>query len=309
MIEFSVRELESFMAVAEELSFTRAAARLRLAQPPLSRHVRSLEDRLGTRLFERTNRTVALTAAGRAFYADIREPLLTLQRAAASAKRVASGAVARLELGFVSSLLDPELANLFRRFRVDHPGIQLTLQDRTSAEQLRAISEGRLDGGFVGVTPRPRAPGLTLIPWRQEPLALFVPQEHRFAGRRQIAVKALAGEPMIAIAAESSPGFASKIHDLCRAAGFRPRIIQEATRAQAVAAMVAAGSGIAILPWSLHRVTGEAVRAVRMVGRGVLVSYLFAHRAGSVSGELEKFVRAVGIVARDGRHEPQTART
>ena len=96
------------MAVAEELSFTRAAARLRLAQPPLSRHVRSLEDRLGTRLFERTNRTVALTAAGRAFYADVREPLLTLQRAAASAKRAASGAVARLELGFVSSLLGPD---------------------------------------------------------------------------------------------------------------------------------------------------------------------------------------------------------
>ena len=294
MVDFSLRELESFIAVAEELSFTRAAARLRLAQPPLSRHVRSLEDRLGTRLFERTNRTVTLTVAGRAFYGDVREPLLTLQRAAASAKRAASGAVARLELGFVSSLLDPELADLFRRFRLAHPDIQLTLQDRTSAELSRAIGEGRLDGGFVGVTPHPRAPGLTLLPWRQETLALFVPREHRFAGQRRIALKALAGEPMIAITAESSPGFASKIHDLCRAAGFRPRVVQEATRAQAVAAMVAAGSGIAILPASIHRVTGDAVRVVRLVGTGVLVSYLFAHRTGSVSAELEKFVQVLG---------------
>ena len=294
MFDFSLRELESFMAVAEELSFTRAAARLRLAQPPLSRHVRSLEDRLGTRLFERTNRTVVLTAAGRAFYGDVREPLLTLQRAAASAKRAGSGASARLELGFVSSLLGPELADVFRRFRVAHPDIQLTLQDRTSAEQLRAIAEGRLDGGFVGVAPRPRAPGVTLIPWRQEALALFVPREHRFARQREVALKALAGEPMIAITAESSPGFASKIHELCQAAGFRPRIVQEATRAQAVAAMVAAGSGIAILPASLHRVTGDAVRAVRLTGRGVLVSYLFAHRSGSLSGELQKFVVMLG---------------
>jgi LysR family transcriptional regulator, benzoate and cis,cis-muconate-responsive activator of ben and cat genes len=297
MIDFSMRELESFMAVAEELSFTRAAARLRLAQPPLSRHVRSLEERLGVRLFERTNRTVSLTVAGRVFYGEIREPLLSLQRASTSAKRAASGVVARLELGFVSSLLGPELTELFRSFRVSHPDVQLMLQDRTSADQSRAISEGRLDGGFVGVTPRPRVPGLTLVPWRREALALFVPREHRFAEQRQIALKALKGEPMVAIAAESSPGFASKIHDLCRVAGFRPRIVQEATRAQAVAAMVAAGSGIAILPLSMHRVTGEAVRAVRLAGRGVLVTYLFAHRSGSTSRELTKFVLVLSAAA------------
>jgi len=290
MVGFSLRELESFMAVAEELSFTRAAARLRLAQPPLSRHVRSLEDRLGVRLFERTNRTVALTIAGRAFHDEVREPLLRLERAASSAQRAASGAITRLELGFVSSLLGPELADLFRRFRRAHPSAQLTLHDRSSADQLRAIREGRLDGGFIGVTPRPRAPGIALIPWRREVLAVFVPRDHHLASRREVALKALASEPMIGISAEASPGFAAKVHDLCRDAGFRPRIIQEAARAQAVAAMVAAGSGIAILPSSLHRVTGNAVRAVRLVGRGVVVAYLFGHRSGSTSRELGNFV-------------------
>src|SRR4051794_33779398 len=117
MIDYSVRELESFMAVAEELSFTRAAAPPRLGQPPITRHVRSLEGRLGVRLFDRTNRRVALTVAGRAFYDEVREPMLRLERAATSARRAANGTLTRLEVGFVSSLLGPELAGLFRRFR------------------------------------------------------------------------------------------------------------------------------------------------------------------------------------------------
>src|SRR5882724_8343242 len=144
MIEYSIRELESFVAVAEELSFTRAAARLRLAQPPLSRHVRTLEERLGVRLFERTNRSVALTTAGRSFYAEVQEPLWKLHRAAAAARRAAAGETARLEIGFVSSLLGPELTDVFRRYRQAHPEVQLTLQDRIPAEQLRAIAEGRM---------------------------------------------------------------------------------------------------------------------------------------------------------------------
>src|SRR4051794_32759595 len=139
MIDYSLRELESFLAVAEELSFTRAAARLRLAQPALSRHVRTLEDRLGLRLFDRTNRAVALTVAGRQFYADVRDPLLRLQEASATAKRAARGETTRLEIGFISSLLGPELADVFRRFRGAHPTIQLRLQDRTPVEQLRAL--------------------------------------------------------------------------------------------------------------------------------------------------------------------------
>src|SRR2546421_2974993 len=125
MIEYSMRELESFVAVAEELSFTRAAARLRLAQPPLSRHIRTLEERLGVRLFERTNRLVTLTPAGRVFHAEIQEPMLRLQRAGAAAKRAAVGETVRLDIGFVSSLLGPELAETFRHFRADHRQGQL----------------------------------------------------------------------------------------------------------------------------------------------------------------------------------------
>src|SRR5688572_23602850 len=252
MIEYSIRELESFVAVAEELSFTRAAARLRLAQPPLSRHIRTLEERLGVRLFERTNRSVSLTAAGRTFYVEVHDPLLKLQRAASAAQRAALGETARLEIGFVSSLLGPDLADVFRRFRAAHPQVQLTLQDRIPADELRAIAEGRLDGGFVGLAPAGRTPGITFVPWKREALLLFVPKSHALASQRRVALKSIAREPILAIAAEAAPAFAAKVRELCRAAGFRPNIVQEASRAQAVVAMVAAGSGVAILPASVH---------------------------------------------------------
>jgi DNA-binding transcriptional LysR family regulator len=296
MIDYSLRELESFMAVAEELSFTRAAGRLRLAQPALSRHVRTLEVRLGVRLFDRTNRAVALTVAGRQFYADVRAPLLRLQEASAAAKRAARGESARLELGFISSLLGPELANVFRRFRAAHSGVQLRLQDQIPAEQLRAIGEGRLDGGFVGLAVRPRPPGITFVPWRTEKLALFVPCDHRFANQGRIALRSVAGEPMVAIAAEAAPAFASKVHTLCQRGGFRPRIIQEATRAQAVLAMVAAGSGVAILPASMQRLTNDAVSALALATREALVTYVFAHRSGPASHELGLFIAALGVL-------------
>lgn len=304
MIDYSLRELESFVAVAEELSFTRAAARLHLAQPPLSRHVRTLEDRLGLRLFERTNRTVCLTGAGRSFYAEVQEPLLRLQRAAAVARRTAAGETARLELGFVSSLLGPELADLFRRFRLAHPEVQLTLQDRIPAEQARAIAEGRMDGGFLGLAPRPPVPGLTCLPWRKEALVLFVPGEHRWAGQRHLPLRALAGEPMVAIAADAAPAFASKVQALCGAAGFRPHIVQEGARAQAVVAMVAAGAGVAILPGSVRRVTGGAVVGLRLAAREAMVTFVFARRLGRPSKELARFA---DLIAAEHRRPPKSS--
>lgn len=290
MIDYSLRELESFVAVAEELSFINAAKRLHLAQPPVSRHIQKLEDRLGVRLFDRTNRRVALTVAGRAFYSDVHDPMLRLEGASVAAKLAATGAVARLEIGFVSSLFGPEMADVFRRFRSAHADVQLTLQDRTSAEQVRAVAEGRLDGGFIGVEPRPPLAGVAFVPWRKEAVALFVPREHRLAKKRRIALKSVADEPMIAIAAEVSPAYASRVQELCRDAGFRPRIIQEAARAQAVLAMVAAGSGVAILPSSMYRLTDNAVSAVGLTTGEALFTYVFAHRSGPTARELKQFV-------------------
>jgi DNA-binding transcriptional LysR family regulator len=293
MNDYSIRELECFVAVAEELSFTRAAKRLHLAQPPLSRHIQALESRLGTRLFDRSTRGVSITAAGRAFLQDTRSGLTQLQRAGASAKRAARGETGRLEIGFTSAVYSPELVQIFRSFRKKYPQVQMILHDDLPSDQLRWVAEGRIDGGFVGTAPQKGNAELSFIPWHKEPLLLFVPPDHHLAKSRQVSFRRLREESFVAIASEASPAFSAQFHQLCRSAGFRPRIIQEAERAQAVAVMVAAGAGIAVLPAALTRVVGDALVALKLTEKAASLSHMFAHRKGDPSGPLGDFLKGL----------------
>ena len=288
-MDFSLRELECFTAVAEELSFTRAAQKLHLAQPPLSRHVRALEDRLGTALFDRSGRKVALTAAGAVFYEETRTVMPQLIRAGETTRRFASGQTERLRLGFVSAVLSPELVQVLRAFRERHPEVQLLMQDLPPAEQLEALRRGTLDGGFIGLPPSGRTPGIQILPWRKESLAAFVPFGHPLATRRQIDLCALAGEALVAVSSEAAPAFAAYLREVCGRAGFRPRIVLESPRAQAVAVMVAAGAGIALLPASLSRVVGDAA-AVVPIGKAPRISHVFARPAGTPPPAMRRFM-------------------
>lgn len=290
MIDFSLRELECFMAVAEELSFTRAARRLRLSQPPLSRHIQSLEGRLGTPLFRRSPHAVALTAAGRVLLSEAKGALTQLQCACESAKRAGRGETARLALGFVSAVLNPMLIGIFQRYRARHPAVQLTLQDCPPAEQMRAILEGRLDGGFVGVAPETPKAGLVFIPWSREALQVFLPPGHPRANSNRISLADLADESFVTVASEAAPCFAAQFQRMCREAGFRPRVVHEAIRGQAVAVMVAAGAGVAILPASMARNVGDSLVAVPLSNRSASVTYVFVHRQGDIDPPLRNFV-------------------
>ncbi len=261
-MEPSFRELECFIAVAEELSFTRAAKRLRLAQPPLSRHIRVLEEKIGAALFLRGPGGVSLTGAGSLFYEETQHIPRRLARAGDAARRHASGETARLRLGFVSAVMNEELAAVLRRFRTARPGVRILLQDMPPQDQLAAIVEGRLDAGFTGLLPEPPPPGLRFVRWRQEPLVCVVPEDHSLAEQRHVSLGKLAAESFIAVSSASAPAFASHILKICQDSGFRPRVILEPPRAQAVALMVAAGSGIALLPEAAARLIGPSVRAI-----------------------------------------------
>lgn len=291
-MDYSLRELECFTAVAEELSFTRAARRLHLAQPPLSRHVRALEERLGIVLFERGPRGVSLTAAGGRFLEETRGVLTQLARAGEMAKRAALGEVDRLRLGFVSAVLTSELVDSFRRFRQSHAAVQILLHDLPPAEQLKQISAGGLDGGFVGARPPGEAPGIQFTPWRKERLAAFLPADHVLAAgnAKSLRLPDLAKEKFVAVAGQAAPAFAAFVSDQCRSAGFRPRVILESSRAQAVAVMVAAGSGVALLPESLARIPGEGVAVLRL-REAPVITHVFAHAAGEVPAGLLRFIR------------------
>ncbi len=288
-MEYTLRELECFTAVAEELSFTRAARRLHLAQPPLSRHIQTLEAKIGTALFERSRRAVALTPAGNVFFEESRGLLAQLARAGEAARRSGHGEVERLRLGFVSAVLSPDLVECFRRFRIAHPAVQILLQDSPPADQLAAIGRGQLDGGFIGLAPADRPKAVQFIPWQTEELALFVPSGHPLASRGRVRLADAAREAFVAVSGEAAPAFALYVRELCRRAGFRPRVVVESSRAQAVAVMVAAGSGVALLPRSLARI-GGASAAVLALQPAAVITHVFAHGAGRRSEAMAALV-------------------
>ena len=294
-MDYSLRELECFIAVAEELSFTRAAKRLSLAQPPLSRHIRSLEEKIGAELFSRQPRQVSLTAAGGILYEETRHIPRLLARGGEAARRCALGETARLRLGFVSAVMNEELVEIVRRYRAQHPQVQIMLEDCPPQEQLNAIASGRLDGGFVGVAPSTIPAGIRLVSWHREPLRCFLPVGHPLAGNASVSLKSLAGESFVAVSAEAAPAFSAHVRELCKAAGFRPLVILESSRAQAVALMVAAGSGIAILPEAVARFVGGSVHAVPLK-EARHITHVFAcaeKRSGAALSDWIKLLKAL----------------
>lgn len=291
-MNYSLRELECFVAVAEELSFTRAAERLHLAQPPLSRHVRTLEEKIGTPLFSRSSRRVALTPTGALFYEETAPVLGRLRQAGETARRSAAGQTERLRIGFVSAVVSPDLVRVLKLFRERHPAVQLTVEDAAPAEQLAGLVQGRLDGGFVGLRPPEPTPGVCYTPWNREPLVCLVPSGHPLAAQASVGLRALAREAFLAVSSRTAPAFAEHVRSLCRKAGFRPRIILESPRAQAVAVMVAAGAGVALLPASLSRVVGSAAVALPLSGSPGL-THVFARPAATPSPAMAAFLRCL----------------
>jgi DNA-binding transcriptional LysR family regulator len=253
-----------------------------------------LEEKIGADLFLREPRKVSLTPAGTIFYEETRTIPRRLARAGEVAKRTSLGETARLRLGFVSAVMNDELIDTFRRFRETHRGVQIMLHDLPPQEQLTAVADGRLDGGFVGLEPRERPAGIRFIPWHQEPLKCFVPRGHVLEGKPSLSLESVAEESFIAVSGESAPAFAEHVRGLCRAAGFRPRIILESPRAQAVALMVAAGSGIAILPAALAGLFRESVTAIALDGNPS-ITHVFACKDQTSASALDDFIRLVRL--------------
>src|SRR5262249_53360250 len=160
-----------------ELHFARAAARLHIAQPPLSQQIKSLEEELGVRLFDRTNRRVRMTDAGAAFIAEARRTLASAERAADAARRAARGETGRLALGHGTSVAYELLPAIVRAFRRRAPDVTLVLEEMISGEQTRALATGALDVGFMR-RPPPLEPGLVGTTVRREPIMLALPRDH-----------------------------------------------------------------------------------------------------------------------------------
>lgn len=245
-----LRHLRYFIAVAEELNFTRAAERLHMAQPPLSQQIQHLEAELGFQLFRRTKRTVVLTEAGQVFFEEAQKILLQVDRAIQLAQQTSRGELGQLTVGFVSSAAYNVVPAILQQFRTLHPAVKLELREMTTNEQLERLRFGQIDIGFV--RPPIEEDGINSEIVFREPLIVALPETHPKADRAVVELRELAAEPFILFPRSQAPGLYDAIVSLCLEAGFSPIAGQEAIQMQTIISLVAAEMGVAIVPASMQ---------------------------------------------------------
>ncbi|GAB7548455.1 LysR family transcriptional regulator [Cupriavidus sp. 8B] len=258
MIE--LRRLRAFVVLAEEGHVTRAAERLGMQQPPLTRLLRGLEEELGVLLMRRLPRGVRPTEAGLALLEEARAVLARAEGVADVVRRAAAGEQGRLAVGFTSSAaLHPFVPAVLRRFRESVPGVAVTLEEAGTSELVDAILHERLDAAFVR-SPVGSTAGLVLDAVLEEPMLAALPAGHPLAAQAgALPLAALAREPFILYRRPAGPGLYDAILTACRAAGFSPLVAQEAPRLPATLSLVAAGLGVSVVPASMHRLGGEDI--------------------------------------------------
>jgi DNA-binding transcriptional LysR family regulator len=288
-----LRHLRYFVAVAEERHVTRAAKRLGIQQPPLSQQIHALERELDAQLLRRTPRGVEPTEAGRALLADARAILAHVDHALAATRRTARGEQGRVAIGFTSSApFHPVVPRVVRAFREAHPRVSLSMEEGGSPDLVAALRGDRLDAVFIR-TDLGAADGLAVESLLREEMVVALPKGHALArgGRGSVALKALADETFVIYRRGTGPGLYDEIIAACRAAGFSPRIGQEAPRVVSTLNFVAAGLGLSIVPASLAgmRMDGVAFRRIRAPAPPRAILNLVSRR-GDASPALARFV-------------------
>ena len=291
-----LRQLHSFIAVAEELHFGRAASRLHLSQPALSRQIQQLEQELKFQLLFRTKRRVQLTPAGTVFLGRVRWIFAQLNDTVEAASRIASGKTGWLSIGFVAASSYDLMPAIVRAFRQRSPEVELTLSEMSTAEQLEALREDRIHIGFV--RPSVTDEGLTLETIVRQPLVVALPSEHYLARRRTLPLQSLANEPFILFPHHHKAHWAEYMLRLCRQAGFEPKIVQKASEIQTAIGLVSAGLGITLVSASVENIPREHVVYRRVSEPNPGADVIAAYRQDDSSPVLRDFLLTVRETAR-----------
>jgi DNA-binding transcriptional LysR family regulator len=287
-----LRQLRYFVAIAEEGNFSRAAQRLHVSQPPLSTQIKSLEEELGMRLLERTNRGVSLTAAGSVFFEETRAVLARLEHARDEALRVDRGDIGMLAVGFVSiadyGILPPAL----KHFRASFPLVEVQLHELTTDAQIRELRATRLDLG-IALAPVDE-PELEFERLLREELVLAAPSGHpAVKGSGAVDLRALAKESFIIPPRDIGPGLYDLIISHCHAAGFAPRITQHARQMQTVVGLVSSGMGFALVPASVRNLQRTGVQYRPLRGKAAWVEIGTLRRRDAQSAVRDRFAEAL----------------
>ncbi len=287
-----LRHLRYFTALAETLNFRRAAENLRLAQPSLSTQVKALEDELGVRLFERTTRAVSLTHAGRVFLDEARAVLAAAAQAEQRARQAEHGLVGTLRLGVIAPAANAWLAGVLRKFRQQFPGVQLSLFDLTSPEQLQRLRARELDAGLL--RPPVSFPELEYQFVEESPQVLAVPAGHRLATKRVLTWADFNGEPLVMVHPSKQHAYYDAFLTACAAAGAKPYPAQYANDIQTKLWLISAGFGIAPTTATLARVKRPGL-VFRTLPPGLPpVQTVLVWRRGDDSPALANFRRGFG---------------
>jgi DNA-binding transcriptional LysR family regulator len=288
----SLRQLTYFVAVAQEEHFGRAAARLQMAQPPLSQQIRQLESRLGVQLLRRTTRRVELTPAGAAYLERAQEILAAVEDAGHVARLVAAGSVGRLTIGCVGSATYSLLPDLARGLSAELPGVHFAFRgEMLVPQEVDALRAGHIDIALL----RPPVPdaSITTHHLRFERLVVALPTGHRLSGRGRLSTRDLRDEPLIAHSGRRDSAMSALLLRLCRSAGFEPSVRHEVDETSTLITLVAGGLGVAIVPEPVTALGLDGVLYVPLNDTEASTELAVAHLTDRTEPHLERAVAAV----------------
>lgn len=291
----SLRQIRYFVAVAEELHFTRAAARLHVAQPALSRQIRQLESSLGAQLLERTQRSVRLTPAGRLYLDRALRILEDIEKAGTDVRRANAGEAGRLSIGFIHSSTYSVLPVILEHYCAKYPDVELVLNEYTIWDQIDALNENIIDVAVL--RPPVDDPRLETMIIRDEPFLIVTPDTHPLASRKTASISALRGVDWVFFSQKQSPLFHSRIIAMCERAGFAPQVRQYATQIHTVLGLVRAGIGVAVIPSVARNLNVPGVHFLEIEERPAPVQVALAWRANDKSPIVTGFRNVVADMA------------
>jgi DNA-binding transcriptional LysR family regulator len=290
--------LRYFIALAEELHFGRAAARLNMAQPPLTRQIHLLEERLECRLFDRNSRSTRLTPAGTQLLERARGIVAEADLALESVRKLGRGEDGHLTLATAPSLMLGALPRVIRVYRKKYPRVDFRLSETASSSILQAVRGGSADLGLIRGTEKD-AEIETHVAWKEDMVAI-VPNDFPVRHGAAMTVSELRGEPFVFFPRHVGPSFHDEVTGHCQRAGFAPAVVQEARQWSSIVSLVSAGMGVSIGPASLAKMLPKAAKYLPLKGFRTAVGLV--SRAGDSNPALRNFVavagKAFGEVAR-----------
>jgi DNA-binding transcriptional LysR family regulator len=302
-------QLRSFLGVIEEGSLNRAATRLRMSQPALSRQMQALENEIGGRLLERSATGVRLTQAGHAFAERARRLLADYDVAVAEARRLTRGQKEVLRIGYLASaaqrLLNPALATLRRV----HPEVKIKLLDLSPGEQITALQRGEIDVAFIGQEGSIASRDFYTRKLATLPVLVLVPADHQLASRKEVRLVELGGERFIGSPEDQMPGRDRWITKLCRkAGGFKPKFVQEADSVTHMLSLITAEGAVALAPGYLRDLPAAGVEMIPIADAEATWDFLVVWQRGRTAGPLQVLIEALSASMDDACAEQRKAK-